>query len=310
MKQLTIISPFYSNELNVEDYSIFIGSISKKFQAYPDLSFEFILVDDGSKDFTWSELVKLQKTHGNIVQLIKLTKNFGSTNAVFAALQYATGDCIAIISADLQDPPELLSEMYENWLKGYKIVIANRLSREDPLIDKILSNIFYYIVRRFALPNIPLGGFDLSLIDRRVGKLLLEMEEKNSFFPFMLLWLGYEYKAIPYTRKKRTKGRSSYSLSKKIKIAIDAFVSYSYFPVRLISVCGFILGLVAMLYSSVIIYLKLYNSEIVSGWSSLMIVILLTSAFQMIGMGIIGEYIWRNLESSRRRHNYVIEEKV
>lgn len=305
MPKITIITPCYYNELNIPIYA---ERMIENEAIFPQgTEFEYVMIDDGSKDNTWEELVKFHTKHPDKVKIIKLVRNFGSTNAVFAGLNYCTGDCNVVISADLQDPPELILKMYEHWAKGYKLVLANRTNREEPLLQKIISNTTHKMIQKWGLNNLPNGGFDLNLFDKEIKDILIKMEDKNSFFPFLLMWLGYDFVSVPYIRRKREVGKSTYTLSKKIKAFVDSFVAFSFFPIRAISISGLVLGFLALCYAIFIIIGKTLGSVETSGWSSMMVVILFVSAFQMIALGIIGEYVWRGLEASRKRPNYLID---
>ena len=308
MPKITVITPCYFNELNIPDYANRMIENEKIFPT--DVTFEYLLIDDGSKDGTWNEMVKFQILFPEKVKIIKLVRNFGSTNAVFSSLPYSTGDCNVVISADLQDPPELILKMYENWQKGFKLVLANRTNREEPFLQKFVSNTTHKLVQKFGLKNLPDGGFDMNLFDVEIKDILIKMDEKNTFFPFLLMWLGYEFVSIPYVRRKRELGTSTYTLSKKIKAFVDSFVAFSFFPIRLISVSGLILGILAFIYGLIVILGKVFGFVDSTGWSSMMVVILFVSSFQMIALGIIGEYVWRGLEASRNRPSYLIEKKL
>lgn len=305
MPKITIITPCYYNELNIPVTSRKLLENEKLFG--PDVEFEYILVDDGSKDNTWRELMKFQEEYPHKVKVIKLIRNFSSTNAVFAALHHSTGDCNVIISADLQDPPELIHTMYQHWTKGFKLVLANRTNREESFFQKRISNLTHKMVQRFGLKNLPDGGFDMNLFDKEVKEVLIHMNDKNSYFPYLLMWLGYDFVTIPYVRRKREIGKSTYTLSKKIKAFVDSFVAFSYFPIRMISVTGIILGVVAFLYGVFLVISKFLGFVDVSGWTTIMVVLLFVSSFQMIALGIIGEYVWRSLDASRNRPNFIVE---
>lgn len=308
MPKITVITPCYFNELNIPDYANRMIENEKIFPT--NVTFEYLLIDDGSKDGTWNEMVKFQILYPEKVKIIKLVRNFGSTNAVFSSLPYSTGDCNVVISADLQDPPELILKMYESWQKGFKLVLANRTNREEPFLQKFVSNTTHKLVQKFGLKNLPDGGFDMNLFDVEIKDILIKMDEKNTFFPFLLMWLGYEFVSIPYVRRKRELGTSTYTLSKKIKAFVDSFVAFSFFPIRLISVSGLILGILAFIYGLIVIFGKVFGFVDSTGWSSMMVVILFVSSFQMIALGIIGEYVWRGLEASRNRPSYLIEKKL
>jgi dolichol-phosphate mannosyltransferase len=308
MPRISIITPCYYNELNLPEYA---ERIIENEKAFPeDVSFEYILIDDGSKDNTWAEMQKFHEKYPDKVKIIKLVRNFGSTNAVYSALGYATGDCNCIISADLQDPPDILAKMYIHWSKGYKLVLANRTNRDESFFQKLFANATHNMVRKWGLKNLPQGGFDMNLFDREVKETIMKMDDKNSFFPYLLIWMGYEHVSIPYVRQKRRIGKSSYTLTKKIKIFIDSFVAFSYFPVRAISTLGIILGLLSSAYAFSIIIRKFFGGVAITGWSSMMVVVLFVSSFQMIGLGIIGEYVWRALDAARKRPNYIIDKVI
>lgn len=305
MPKISIITPCYFNELNIPIYAIRLIENEALFPK--NVTFEYILIDDGSKDLTWGEMERFYDQYPDKVKIIKLVRNFSSTNAVFAALKFATGDCNVIISADLQDPPELIPKMLDYWLKGHKLVLAHRKGRDEPLFQRFISNLTHSLIRKYGLSNLPHGGFDLNLFDKEIKETLLSLNEKNSYFPYLLMWLGYDFVTIPYVRQRRELGHSTYTLSKKIKAFVDSFVAFSFFPIRVISLLGLIMGVLALVYGILVIGKKLLGIHSPSGWSSMMVVLLFTSAFQMLGLGIVGEYVWRTLEAARGRPNYLIE---
>jgi len=307
MTKISIIVPCYQSGLNIPVTSAKLIETESLFSD--DVRFEYVLVDDGSTDNTFTELKKFYEQYPDKVKVIKLTRNFSSTNAVFAALRHATGDCNIIVSADLQDPPdELFPKMYEHWKKGYKLVVARRSERQEPLLQKMISNATHFLFKLFALKNLPAGGFDMNLFDKEVREQLLSMKESNAYFPYLLIWLGYEFVSVPYVRRKREIGTSAYTFSKKVKAFIDSFVAFTYAPIRMISIVGIILGVAAFLYGTAVIIGKLLGAVDVEGWSSIMVVLLFVSSFQMLALGILGEYIWRISDSARQRPNYVIDE--
>lgn len=306
MHKLSVIIPCYFNEANIPDTRKALEGLMEEMKN--DVQFEIVMVDDGSKDRTLELLKDFQQAHPALVRVIKLSGNFGAYNAILAGMNYATGDCNVILTADLQDPPELIPKMFEHWKKGIKLVIANRSDREEGFGTKILSGTYHKLMKKLALPNIPDGGFDLVLFDRQLREQVVHINEKNTNQIYLLSWLNYDYVCIPYTRKKRDKGRSRWTFRKKLKLFIDSFVSFSFFPIRLISAMGLLLGFLALCYAVFIIIAKISGWVPVEGWSSLMIVILFVSSFQMIALGIVGEYVWRALDATRKRPNFVVEQ--
>ena len=303
--KLTYIIPCYFNEKNIPVTTNELIQNESKFNS--NIEFEYILIDDGSKDNTYNELLKFKGNYPEKVKIIKLTGNFGTFNAILAGMHYSTGHCNVILTADLQDPPELIPRMIGYWENGIKLVIANREAREDPLFQRLISNFFHNTIRKYAIKSIPKGGFDLILFDEKILKEVIEINQKNSHLIYLISSLKYDFVSIPYKRKKRKFGKSKWTFSKKVKLFIDTFTSFSYLPLRVISILGLLFGLLAILYSIVII-VEYYKGEIpVEGWSTLMIVCLISSSFIMISIGIIGEYLWRALDEVRNKPNFIID---
>jgi glycosyltransferase involved in cell wall biosynthesis len=305
MSSLTIIIPCYGSELNIGPAISALRETEALFP--PGTEVDYILVDDGSPDRSLEEIMKVRELYPNKITGVKLTRNFGSSAAVLAGMSIARGDCCAFISADLQDPPELLPKMFSYWQSGIKVVIANRENREEPWSQAIVSNFMHWLIRRFGVQWAPTGGFDLLLFDREIVLKLRKSRERNIFLPYLIAWMGYDYVNIPYTRRKRVHGKSQHNFARKLKIAIDLLVAFSFFPIRMISICGFIFGLCALIYSSVIIFNTLAGHGTVTGWASTMVVVLFSSSFQMIALGVIGEYLWRTIENTRGRPAFIID---
>lgn len=306
MPLLSYIIPCYFNEENLPHTTKALIENEKLFDE--DVTFEYVMIDDGSKDNTLGELKKFKQQYPDKVKVIKLSGNFGSYNAILAGMNYASGDCNVVLAADLQDPPEMIPKMLDYWKKGIKLVIANREDRQESFFQKVFSNSYHYLIKKLALKNIPKGGYDLVLFDKQLRDEVVKIDEKNTNQLYLLSWLKYDYINIPYVRRKRDVGKSRWTLQKKVKLFIDSFVSFSFFPVRLISTLGLILGLVSFIYGIFIIYARLTGLVPIEGWAALMAVLLFVSAFQMIALGIIGEYVWRTLDAGRKRPNFVVEE--
>lgn len=307
MTKLSLVIPCYHNELNIpETYQVICDDV---FAVRKDIDFELIFVDDGSKDNTLLELKKVQ-SNDERVRIVKLTRNFGEFRAIVAGLSIATGDAVAVMSADLQDPPGLIPTMIEEWEKKQKVVLAVRSKREESWLKNFFANTYYSIVRKFVEPNYPKQGFDFFLIDKDVANKLVNMQEKNSSIYMQLIWLGYKPKTIEYVRKDREKGQSMWSYSKRINLFIDTFIVFSHKPIRFISLIGLLISLVGFIFAIIFVCDYLFNGTTVAGWTSVIVAVLLLAGFQMIMLGIIGEYMWRNLDESRKRSLYVIEEVI
>lgn len=308
MSKISFIIPCYESEGNIPVTGRALIANEKRFPK--NTLFEYIFVDDGSADRTLHELTKFHKKYPKKVVVVKLSRNFGSNNASLAGLGVATGDCSVFLAADLQDPPELVPAMFAYWQKGTKLILANRTGRHDDIVSKSLSGTFHALMRRFIFPGAPTGGFNLCLFDRQLQKDILKLKEKNFYLPYLLLWLGYTYVTIPYVRRKRLIGHSQWTMSKRITSFIDAFVSFTDMPLRFISICGILLSVAALVYGAMVIYARLTSHIPVEGWTSLVIILLFISSFQMIALGIIGEYLWRTLDAARTRPPYIIDKII
>jgi glycosyltransferase involved in cell wall biosynthesis len=305
MSLISIVVPVFNNALSLPD-------LLERFQELaarnPNDQFEFIFVDDGSVDNSFSVLESFLQRESRI-QIVKLSRNFGSNAALLAGLGQTRGDAVAAIAADLQDPPELINDMLVDWRQGHKVVLAARQSRDDDFLTTLLADTFYSLFRRFAITTMPKHGFDFFLIDRHVRDLITNIQENNAYLMGLILWLGFSPKVVYYHRQAREKryGPSMWTIAKKIKYFLDSFVAFSYFPVRAASVIGFGLSAIGLIYAVIVIAERLTTSVQPEGWAALMIVVLLVSGVQMVMIGILGEYLWRNLDETRRRPRFIIE---
>lgn len=291
------------------------GAISKTYEKIKlvfteelvDHEYEIIFIDDGSKDGSLQEALRLREQDAR-VKVITFTRNFGQMAAMLAGFKEATGDAIINISADMQDPTELISQMVEKWLEGSETVICHRIDRDDSLLAKLFSR-FAYSVLRISIPNMPPGGFDFVLMDRKVMDAFNAIDLRHRFFQGDLLWTGYRTSFIPYVRLKRTIGKSQYNFWKKLKNFLDAVLDASYLPIRFISLMGFLTSALGVLYSASIVYSWFQGETPFDGWAPIMIAILLVGGLIMVMLGVIGEYVWRINEEVRKRPNYVVRDK-
>lgn len=307
MNRLSILVPVYFNEGTLEAlYEKFLDT-EKALEGKAEL--EFVFVDDGSLDGSREILRGLAASDGR-VRLIFLSRNFGSFNAILAGLGHVTGDCTAIISADLQDPPEMIPGMFEKWESGVQTVMAVREKRKDPILSRLFSNFSYAVIRKIALPDFPKGGFDFVLIDRKVRDIIVDIGERNTSLMGLIAWVGFRQSEILYTRGKRGGGRSMWTFWKKFKYFIDSILAFSYAPMRIMSATGSILGFLGLLYAVVLIVYRFTFGVSVPGWTTLMVVILVLFGIQFLFLGVVGEYIWRTLDQVRNRPAFIIDEKI
>lgn len=303
MKKLSIIIPVYCNQMNLLPL---YDDIKNNIFVRKDVLFEIIFVDDGSNDDSWGIIQKLSKSD-NRIKGIKLSRNFGSHAAILCGLSNCSGDCAAIKAADSQEPTELIFNMLDEWSNGYNVVLAVREDRED---KSFFSNLYYRITRKFALKNMPEHGFDVFLIDRKVIKVLETLDEKNSAITGQILWSGFKTKEVYYVRKKRLIGKSKWTLKKKIRLVMDTLFSFSTLPITFVTSIGAISIVVATIWFFVILISRMNNRIQVQGYTTLLAFQLLSFGIIMITLGLLGNYLWRTFDSSRRRPVYIIEDKI
>lgn len=305
MAKLSIIIPVYFNEMNLYDlYADLKEKVLGKLEQY-----ELVFVDDGSLDQSFSILKDIQSKDANVM-LVKLSRNFGSHAAILAGLIHSTGDCAVMKTADLQEPSSMILEMFQKWEAGNNVVLAIRKDRQEPWLQIFLSNLYYKLMRRIAIKTMPDGGFDCFLIDRKVIKVLEMMDEKNSTIMGQILWAGFKTDMIYYTRLKREKGKSRWTLSKKIKLFVDSILAFSYFPIRFISTIGIVTFFGTIIWLLYILYAKFFIGIEVEGWTTLMITSLFFYGLILLTLGIIGEYLWRTFDAARQRPSFIIEELI
>lgn len=307
MKKISIIVPVYYNQDNLLPlYADLKEKVFNKLKENTNTEYELIMVDDGSKDNSYKVMQDLAKIDSNI-KIIHLSRNYGEHAAILAGLSQCTGDCAVRKAADLQEPSEMILDMMKKYDERYKVVLATRADREEPIVQKAFSNLYAFLMRKLALHNMPKGGFDSFLIDRQVIDFLVKMQESNTSLMSQILWAGFETATVPYIRKKREIGKSRWTLSKKIKLVYDSLISFSYFPIKMITNVGFFSFFISVMLLLIIIYKKFVGKIDVEGYTSLIMVMLMAFGIIMLSIGILGEYLWRTYDAARKRPPYIIE---
>ena len=304
MKKISVIIPVYNNERSIKELSGRLISAIKSHNAA--FEYELIFINDGSKDNSLSILKEIQQNDKGVI-IIDFSRNFGQMAGILAGWEYATGDAVINISAVLQDPPEQITNKLHEWENGSTIVINYRDARHDDLSSAITSKIAYKLFK-YSLPNLPPGGFDFALLDRKAMDAVNSIREKNRFYQSDILWVGFTIKYLPYIRKKREHGTSGYNFFKRFGNFIRAFLNVSYFPIRIISVIGFITATAGFLYSLSILYAYYFHKTPFEGWTPIMMILLIVGGLLMIMLGIIGEYIWRIYDEVKNKPNYIIKD--
>lgn len=303
--KISLVIPVYYNEDNL--YPLY-EDIKKKIIDVIDYDYEIVMVNDGSKDNSYSVMEQLADKDRNI-KIVSLSKNFGSHAAILCGLEKCTGDCAIVKAADLQEPTEMILEMVESWRDGNNVVLAVREDRKEGKGQTMFANLYYWLVRKTALPNMPSGGFDVYLVDRKVIKVLLALDERNSALTGQILWSGFRTGIVYYTRLAREIGTSKWTLKKKIRLVSDTLFSFSTIPITAVSVIGTLSFIGAVIWAVVVLICKLCGVIDVQGWTLLFIFSLFSFGIIMLTLGILGEYLWRNFDASRNRPPYIIEDE-
>lgn len=303
--KLSMVIPVYYNEENLHPL---YEDIKKKIIDVIDHEYEIIMVNDGSLDKSYDVMKELAKADPNI-RIISLSRNFGSHAAILCGLAHCTGDCAVVKAADLQEPTELILEMVNSWKKGNNVVLAVRQDRKESAGQKLFANLYYWLVRKTALPQMPKGGFDVYLLDKKVIKVLESLDEKNSALTGQILWSGFKTDTIYYTRLAREIGTSRWTLKKKIRLVMDTLFSFSTLPISMVLSVGVCSFSGAIIWAIIVLICKLTGSISVSGWTTLFIFNLASFGIIMLTLGVLGEYLWRTFDASRNRPPYIVEEE-
>ena len=306
MKKVSVIVPmYYEEEVAEECYKRLkkvLEGLSEKYL------YEIIFINDGSKDKTLNILENIAQDNKN-VKVISFSRNFGHQCAVTAGLKYITGDAIVIIDADLQDPPELIPEMLKLWEDGNEVIYGKRKSREGESKFKLLTaSMFYKTLNALSDVEIPKDTGDFRLVDRKVVEVINSLPEHNKFLRGLFSWVGFKQIPFEYERKERVAGKTKYPLSKMLKLAQDGIFSFSTKPLRIVGTMGIIsilISIIILIYS-ILSYIFNWN-DLASGWTSMMVTMTFLGGMILISLWMIGEYVGRIYEETKRRPEYIIE---
>ncbi len=305
MKKITILIPCYNEENSLK---LLYERLIVLIKTLPDYEFQVLLVNDGSSDNTLVEMKALHERDLS-VSYLSLSRNFGKENAMLAGLDYAEGDAVILMDADLQDPPELIPQMIAEWEKGYDDVYARRRSRAGETWFKKTSARWYYrILRKFADIDIPADVGDFRLLDRQAVNALCSMREKQRYTKGLFSWIGFNKKELLFDREPRAVGNSKMNFFKLLGLAIDGITSFSVAPLRLASVLGLVISTLAFLYLMLVIIKTLLFGDPVAGYPSMISIILFIGGIQLIVLGIIGEYVGRIFYEAKDRPDYLVRE--
>jgi polyisoprenyl-phosphate glycosyltransferase len=307
-KKISLVVPFFNEGGAVAHFFSKVFAVLSPITSAYDL--EIVCINDGSKDSTLEELVKCQLIHHG-VRIIDFSRNFGKEAAITAGLDYATGDAVIPIDSDLQHPPETILEMVKEWEQGYEVVLARRVDRDtDGKLQKITAKAFYEVSRYITHVEIPADVGDFRLMDARVVSAVKSLRESCRFMKGIFAWVGFRTTVIDYKVEPREHGKSSFNTWKLWNFAIEGITSFSTVPLRVWSYIGGLISLVAFLYGIYLIVKTAIFGADTPGYASLMVIILFLSGIQLVGIGVLGEYLGRVFLEVKRRPNYIVRELI
>ena len=305
-KTLSIILPCYNEAENI----VLLKNRIIEQLDNSSMDYELIFIDDGSTDSTQKLLNALHKKNAKI-KAISFSKNFGHQAAIIAGLHYAKGNAVIMMDADLQHPPELIPEMIDKWKSGFDIINTIRgKNKEDTIFKRTTSGSFYRTINLISNTKIPNGTADFRLMDRKVVDAFKDIEETNLFIRGMINWLGFSSTYIKYTPNKRHAGKTKYTFRKMMSLAFDGITSFSTAPLQMATLFGLIISAFSFLYLLYAIYIRLFTTQALAGWTSVIMSVLFLGGVQLISIGILGEYISKIFYEVKRRPRFIIDKKI
>lgn len=305
MKLISTVIPCFNEEENI---AALYGKLTQLAAGLADYDWEFVFVDDGSRDGTKREILRLHDSDPR-VRLVCLARNFGKENAMLAGLDHATGDAVIIMDADLQHPVDVIPEMVKHWEEGYRDVYGQRVTRgRESRLHKWIVMKYYSLLDSVGdTPTLPNVG-DFRLLDRRAVDALISLRETQRYTKGLYCWIGFRKKGVPYVTAERNAGQTSFSPARLASLAVEGIINYTTMPLRIASVLGVVVSLAAFIYLIFIVVRTIVYGEAVTGFPTLACLILLLGGLQLLALGIIGEYIARIYKESKRRPPYIVDD--
>jgi glycosyltransferase involved in cell wall biosynthesis len=299
----SIVIPVYKNEASIPDLLLTLDGISERLNS----ALEAVFVVDGSPDQSFQRLAAELSNVPFKSKLIALSRNFGSFSAVRVGLQKATGPYFAVMAADLQEPADLIAAFFDELSKDEAdVVVGTRVSRDDPFLSRIGSQLFWFFYRKFVQPELPRGGIDVFGCNAAFQRELLKLEESHSSLVGLVVWLGFRRKAIPYKRRRRQHGRSAWTLTKRMRYLADSSFSFSDLPIKVLLWMGSAGLLISVVFSIILLWSRLTGRIQVPGYSPIVLTIIFFGSINLICLGIVGAYVWRVYENTKKRPGAVV----
>lgn len=299
---LSIVIPVYGNAGSLPDLLVALADVATKAKREFDYATEVVFVVDASPDSCYSQLAAALPDAPFSSQLLLHSRNFGSFAAIHTGLQAARGNHYGVIAADLQEPPELVLRFLEKLRSDeFDVVVGCRENREDPILSRIASDIFWRLYKKFVIRDIPEKGVDVFGCNRMFRDHLLQLGEANSSLIGLIFWLGFRRGEVMYERRMRQHGKSAWTLKKKINYLLDSIFSFTDMPIRLLTLFGMLGMLVSVLLGLAVIYAKLFGGIAVPGYAATILVVIFFGGLNSLGLGIVGTYAWRSFENTKSR---------
>ncbi|WP_060482515.1 glycosyltransferase family 2 protein [Pseudomonas sp. NBRC 111119] len=307
-RKISLVSPFYNEEKGVQAFFARINEVFAPLAERYDL--EVIGINDGSRDGTFDELVKANAVNAYLT-VVDLSRNFGKEAAISAGLDFATGDAVIPIDSDLQHPPEVILDLIEKWEGGAEVVLAKRVDRDtDHALQKLTANWFYRVHNQISDIDIPADVGDFRLMDRKVVEALKTLPETRRFMKGLFAWVGFRTEMVEYKVAPREHGTSSFNTWKLWNFAIEGITSFSSAPLRVWTYLGCAVSALAFLYATFLLIKTVFFGVDTPGYASIMITILFASGVQLIGIGVLGEYVGRIFAESKKRPVYIVRDVI
>lgn len=307
-RKISLVSPFYNEEKGVQAFFDRINEVFTPLSERYEL--EVIAINDGSRDNTYAELVKAKATN-DYLTVVDLSRNFGKEAAISAGLDFATGDAVVPIDSDLQHPPELVLEFVRKWEEGAEVVLAKRVDRQtDRPIQKLTANYFYKLHNRISDIDIPADVGDFRLMDRKVVEALKTLPETRRFMKGLFAWVGFRTTTVEYKVAPREHGTTSFNTWKLWNFALEGITSFSSAPLRIWTYLGCAVSALSFVYAAYLLIKTIFFGADTPGYASIMITVLFASGVQLIGIGVLGEYVGRIFAESKKRPVYIVRDVI
>ena len=305
-KTISITIPVYNNQGSLDETHRIISTLFLEDDFLKDYNYEIVFVNDGSKDNSLNKLLDIRAKDNN-VKVVELSRNFGQGEAIIAGHHNSTGDAVITVSADLQDPLELIKDMVQSWSRGNEIVVGYRETREDSFFRSLTSRMYIWLINKSMREKMPPGGFDFWLLDRKAQDAMNLIEDKIRGLHYDIYSLGFNIGLIPYHRKKRFEGKSQYNFLKRVRFALHGYLSISFAPIRFMTFLGMGVAFLGFIYAITIVIAWYFNNTPFNGWAPIMVLLLIIGGILMVMLGIIGEYLWRVYTEVQKRPNHIVK---